>query len=461
MAPITGVKKYTKKTDEIFADTIHLPTMLASEFIATEHDLDGLSLDKLKRTSLNAMAISALGYDSANYPGLFENRKTSDFLKSKTDEEIKTTYPVAKSKKGKLAKRGAKGATRRALGMQSIKQIVLPHSGFRITVDAIPRVDRFVLLEQLAEHEIELSTDTATMIYATPRIIYVRLLMEFISEFIIDTTLNLEENDDILDYINVLDIDVLVLEIVKSFYNEGFAISIACKNSTTLDGDDVKCAYVITGKVNLNEVYKFDEDALSDEQLDILSRRGSGTVSIEEQASYMDELTLNDSSKVIKLERDENVIELELHQSTVKTYMVASDKYTSEINRQVDKVLMGDESPLARKSKLESIAKDMVLAKYMHFVSSVTVNGDKTTDISSIYDALSVIMDDDEYSATVIKELVRFLDSHICAMTCTPVYTCPSCRKVSSPNGSGVKGFGSMIPLDILEVFTALRSKSL
>jgi len=460
MAVISGVKKYTKKDDTVFTDSIQLPTMLASKFVATEHDLDSLKMEKLSRDSLNAIAISALGYDVAGFPGLFENRVTTDSIKVGEDE-IKTQYPTVKSKKGKLPKRRAKSAIREALGMNGVKQVVLPHSGFRITIDAIPRVDRFVLLEQLAEREIELSTDTATMIYAAPRVIYVRLLMDFISDFIIDSTLKLEEDDNVMNYINILDLDVLVLEIVKSFYTEGFAISIACKNATVVDNEDIKCGYVISGKVNLDEVYKFDENALSPEQIDILSRRGSGTVTIEDQASYIDELTLKDSSRIIKLERGDNVIEVELRQSSVEAYLIASDKYTAEITRQVDKVLMGDENPLARKSKLESIAKDLVLAKYMHFVSSVSANGNKTTDIASIYDSLSMIMDDEEHSTTVIKELVEFLDSHICAMTCTPVYTCPSCRKESVPEGGTPKGFGSMIPLDILEVFTALRSKSL
>ena len=460
MATITGVKKYTNKGDEIFADSIQLPTMLASKFIATEHDLDSLEMGNISRNSLNAIAISALGYDVAGFPGLFEDRAVTDSIKV-DKKEIKTQYPTVKSKKGKLSKRRAKSAMREALGMSGVKQVVLPHSGFRITIDAIPRVDRFVLLEQLAEREIELSTDTATMIYAAPRVIYVRLLMNFISDFIIDSTLKLEEDDDIMSYINILDLDILVLEIVKSFYTEGFAISIACKNSTVVENEDVKCNYVISGKVNLDEVYKFDENALSSEQIDILSRCSSGTVTIEDQASYIDELTLKDSSRVIKLERGDNVIEVELCQSSVETYLIASDKYTAEISKQVDKVLMGDENPLARKSKLESIAKDLVLAKYMHFVASISANGDKTTDIASIYDSLSMIMDDEEHSMTVIKELIEFLDSHICGMTCTPVYTCPSCRKESVPEGRKTKGFGSMIPLDILEVFTALRSKSL
>jgi len=97
----------------------------------------------------------------------------------------------------------------------------------------------------------------------------------------------------------------------------------------------------------------------------------------------------------------------------------------------------------------------------MHFVSSISANGDTTTNIASIYDALNVIMDDEEHSGTIMKELINFLDSHVCAMTCTPSYTCPKCRKNSNGEGTRVKGFTGMIPLDILEVFTSLRSKSL
>ena len=461
MAIISGVKKISASNDAVFMNTIQLPTMITRQFRETEHDLDVLEIDKLSRAEINTIAFTALGDDIAAYPGIFEDRDTKVEIKTKTDTRLCTQYPTTKGKKGSLSQRRTKTAVRAALGMSGMKQICLPHSGFWITIDAIPRVDRFVLLEQLAEREIELSTDTATLIYSAPRAIYIRLLMDFVSDFIVDHTISLDENDDIMDYINVLDIDVMVLEIVKSFYTDGFSVSMACKNSTVVKGKSIACDYAISGKIDLNEVYRFDEGALSEEQIDMLSRRGSGSVTKEEQAKFIDEFTLNDSSITVVLNREENNIEIKLQQASINSYLLASDKYISELSRQVDKVLMGDENPIARKSKLENIAKDLILSKYMHFVSSISANGDTTTNIASIYDALNVIMDDEEHSGTIMKELINFLDSHVCAMTCTPSYTCPKCRKNSNGEGTRVKGFTGMIPLDILEVFTSLRSKSL
>jgi len=446
---------------EDISNLLVLPVANASKYATASKKLDELDFSKVKADKITSLGLAGTGKDILNLKGIFEGRENTSESIIDDEVEIKTSYPTIKNRKNKLSKRRMKSVASKAIGIAGVKQVPLPHSGFWITIDVVPRIDRIVLDNILASKELDIAVTTSTLIYSAPRAMYIRSIVEFLSNFIIDSTLDISDDSDILDYINVLDIDIIILEVLKLSHPKGLDIATSCRNTLSVEDDEVVCGYTISGKISLDAVYQFDYEALSEDQISILSKKTSGSVSMDDFNKYGDEFS-NVERKVTNVYEidDDEKVSITLSASSINRFLELSDTYIEELNLHVDKILMGDTSPIVRKSKLEEISKDMVLAQYIHMIDKITINGETSSELASIYNCLIILMDDTKLISKILTDIIEYTDINLMAMVCTPLYVCPNCKKDNLKDEDKPEDpFDKVVPLDILDVFTELRTK--
>ena len=375
------------------------------------------------------------------------------------------TIRKLKAKPKKTNPESIKLAMADAFGIGNLVHIPLIHSGFWITLKPLTNEDKITLYLELAKEIDRLGKKTHDLIYTHNTALFTRIIKEYIKPKIIKSTLKLEKNEDIFDYILLQDINIIMWGILKSLYPKGYNFTVECKNALKIDENTKKPLCTFKGievKVDFTKMLWIDESQLEDKHKEILSRRVDNSVSKEEVNEYQESLDVTSTKVISERTTDDNgeqvTLDIYLKIPTVNEFINKAEyvlnKIDDELTKLVAEGIIEDTEEEKTKAELE-LSKAIELQFFNHYIKSINFNGIVTDTPDGIDAALEVLTDTDKLSNKIKDAIIDYINKSHVAIIGMPEYTCPVCKERQS-NGDNT-GF---IAFDVfMYFFTLLASR--
>ena len=126
------------------------------------------------------------------------------------------------------------------MGVGEVTQIPLWHSGFWITIRPPKSSDVINIEYELAKNVINLGRQTNTLVFSNSSVLFNKIVAEYILKHISETSLKLPADEDLLDYIDVRDLNLMVIGMIASMYPRSIPITKSCINSTVIEDNKPK-----------------------------------------------------------------------------------------------------------------------------------------------------------------------------------------------------------------------------
>jgi len=358
--------------------------------------------------------------------------------------------------KGTVTGAAALASFNSIIGVGTTAQIPLWHSGFWVAIKP-PTNQALLNLElALAENEIELGRNTNTLIYSNYSVVFTRLVVDFILEHLVSTSITLSPNDDIRDYILQQDLYPLVLVLIKAIYPTGYETTITCNNTLEVDEDlKPKCNFVANAKIAPELLLWVNRKHLTDKALEHMSKRGSNAVSINAVKEYQNLMGVN-KAKEYKIKHHEDEIVITFKMPTLKDYIDNGELWVENLISGIEDTFTSETSVKDKNKSINKVLMVIVLGIYNVFVDSVKINNgivSRDSDgLQMITSALETLSGDDEILSKFIDYVKEFIDSTTMAVVGSPNYTCPECSTLQEDKSLEI------IPMNILESFFVLSA---
>jgi hypothetical protein len=445
--------------DEEKIRAILLPSVTSRQYRNIVNKLEiGETQDNLKMSEESGIAIGITDRgDAQTMPGNLFSGKLNDATNAYDVDGKRIGIREINIKSGKDKVTGKKAILKMAsrLGLSSIIQIPLFHSGFWIALDTISESDIVYLETELAKKEIKYGRRTNGLIYSNEDVMYRQVIMDFVVTHLESTSLDLE-GDDLFDYIRIQDFDTILLGIAQAMYPKGYNMVRACNNVKDI-GDDgnVACTYKLEARVDPDKLLWIDRSAITDEHRKILFRTKPNSVSKEEVIEYQESLRANKPHKFTY-----GGIEFTLRPSSIRRHIDFGELWISSIESDLDELVATD-NELNRQEIYQRLAMSDNLNKLGHLFGEIS-SEDSIIGDDEIEEFLKMLVNNKEAEKIVTKELFRFINSIYIAIAGIPVYICPSCRKAVEDGGEDYgKQFKEIIPINVfLNFFEVLALRT-
>lgn len=348
------------------------------------------------------------------------------------------------------------------LGIGRPVNITLFHSGFNIKLKPISLSALTSLELSLYNEEKEFGKATLGLLASADKMHTLNTITQFLSEYILDSTLNYPEEKSILDYISILDLDIILLAVLHSTNVNKIRMNRTCSNITKINPNDPgsMCTFTEACEVDPSKLLFVNRDRLTDSMVKQLAHRTKNIITMEEYESYQRELKkvlLED--KVIKEKYTVGNLNFELKIPTITEYAQSSNIVVDKVSYLIDKINKANENTVMEKIR-ERIDTRVTLSKYLSLISSISIEHDdmveSLTDQNEIAEILEDLTKDNKELLELGEMLHRFYCNSIIALVAFPNYVCPECRK-EQENTSETPGFeDEFIPLNMLPFFIYL-----
>ena len=417
-------------------------------------DIEGLENadDETKYAYVLASTLRELvnNYDIGVRPN--DDTMVNKIAYNSTSLGLQELNPTKKAKTGKAALI----KLTKAAGLGSHIQIPLYHSGIWITIRPLKDLEIVNLALDLSNELSRISRSTLGTMQTLFNLPFINSAIKYLKDAIIATTLNLEEDEDIFDYININDIYVLLWGIAKSLYPKGHNIIVACKNNAILDENTKlpKCTYKEQLHVDLEKLLWIDRSKLTEDQIIHMAKRRPKSVTKEEVKEYTESLPTNEEINFVLTGNEDTNIEITLATPNVNKFIDLGDYIITELQEQFNEVIRKSNINFKDEDKInavkEKILTTVYLKGYAHFVKTIKVEDAVLEDVAGVAEALEIINDSEELSNTFIDKLKSYLDRSLVTTIGIPNFTCPKC--------GGEQGEDKIIPLAVYEYYFLLVS---
>lgn len=373
-------------------------------------------------------------------------------------EKQLNTRPINFQTKDKLSTASALARFNAFLGTGEVTQVPLWHSGFWVTLRPIKQKDFVNLTIALNDNAIILGRYTNALIYSNYSVVFVRIVMDFIISNIVDTSLNLKD-EDIRKYIRVQDIYTLINGILTAMYPRGIEVVKSCENTLKLDDDNKPvCDFIATGTVDTKKLLWVNRKALTNKHLSHMSNRQPNSVSISEVLEYQNTMQ-STREEVVKIDiGDDKWIKFTIKDPTLLDYVTIGEQWVTDIVTNTEKVFEEKDSEAVKQSKINDATMAARMNMYNSYIVKIeTSDGSKFVTSEQIVELLNVVSMNDNIYIELAKAIQKHIDESAIAIIATPNYTCPKCKEVQK--NTGVGAFKEFIPLNLLESFFDLSDQ--
>lgn len=348
------------------------------------------------------------------------------------------------------------------LGIGRPVNITLFHSGFNIKLKPISLSSLTSLELSLYEEEKNFGKATLGLLANADKMHTLNTISNFLSEYILDSTLNFPEEKSILDYISILDLDIILLAVLHSTNVNKIKMNRTCANITKINPNDPgsMCTYTEACEVDPSKLLFINRDRLTDTMVKQLSHRTKNIITMEEYETYQRELKkVLLENKLIKEKYSVAGLNFDLKIPSISEYAQSSNIVVDKVNYLIDKVNKTNDETMADKIR-ERIDTRVTLSKYLSLINSISIEHDdmveSLTDQSEIAEILEDLTKDRDEIMEIGEMLHKYYNNSIIAMAAFPNYICPECRK-EQENSSETPGFeDEFIPLNMLPFFVYL-----
>jgi hypothetical protein len=404
--------------------------------------------NKIKQT-LAAYLTSLAGIDSLGDKEPFEELLGKEDIDT-DDILIKDILPK-KSKGGKLTGKEALMVAHNQMGISGIKRISLINSGFNIVVGNVSVSDLLELDFKLYEQKVTIGRNTTSLGFSNESVVYIDIIMEFVKDHIIATTLVIDKEEDILSYISIQDLPALLLGLTSVMRPRGFKALFTCTNVK----DDEPCDELFTATLDADVMLYEDRTRLTETCKGILGNTARGSVSKEDLVTYQQELGTKHKELVIDAGNIKSKVILKL--PTIRENIQAGLAWIEDTVSTIDEMLTeapGDE----RDRKYGMLHDATILNNYAHFVSRLYITEESyVEDLEDILSILGSYSSNQEFSKQFVEGVKTLLKENMLSVVGVASYTCDTCAK-DVVSDEIPKTFEQILPVNMLQVFFGVRT---
>ena len=336
--------------------------------------------------------------------------------------------------------------------------VPLYHSGFWVTLAPLStKIEKINLQLALTKEINRVGRKTHNLIFSNHSVLFAETLVETLRNKITDTSLAIPEGEDIFDYIKIQDLDILIWGLLKSMYPRGFDYIVLCKNAITPEDNGIpKCNFKLNIKLDLQNMLKVDNDLFTIEHKQLMLKRSSKSVTIEDITKYQDTLSVNEEDR-INITLDDYLINLNIKSPNINKYLENGRYFVENITEKVNNLIKdgilkdGDEN--SRTNAENMMINSIVVSIYNHYVDSVSLNGVTKEEYDDIYDIIELISSEDDIKNMVVGKILDYINRSLVAVIGIPNYTCPVCKESQVDSKHN---FNSFIGLDVYTYFFTL-----
>lgn len=326
-----------------------------------------------------------------------------------------------------------------AIGMGSIIQIPLWHSGFWISIKSPSEIALLELNNRIAEEKISVGRYTYGLAFSNNVVYTVHHLMNFIFDHVFDHSI--KDVDDISKHVVAQDINLLAWGMACAIWKNGFQYTRSIVNKDGTIGNVIK-ALLAVPKMCIT-----DNNALTDWQKSHMAGRHGRNMTLEAIKRYRSEFIVG-HSRTITLDEEKD-IKIELSVPNLDHYINSGQRWITYLTDKVDQSMNIEKDDGRRDEFVNRFGKASLLRQYSHWVKNVIVKGRSFDDTDTIDQLLDVFSEFDNVREVYFKEIGKFIDDTTVSMICVPAV-----KEVDDLSRNS--RFPYVVPIDPVGVFFTL-----
>lgn len=410
-----------------------------AEWLATLNE--GMEL-----TTFAEALISTLQNENA----LFKQRVESN------GKNLRPSSARLNAKGGNISGERATIVVMNTLGLGSLVQIPLWHTGMWVTFKAPSEGAFLELYRQINSEKINLGRSSYGLLYGNTTSYTVDKIVDFALDHVYSTTVIGLDNDKIKikSLISSHDIPTIILGMLCSIYPNGFQYKRACLN------DPEKCNHVVKEKINLFKLLWTNTNDLSAWQIAHMSARQNSVKDLDSLKKYKEEL-LKAQTKTVSIKVKEDIF-FELQIPNIEDYVQAGHRWIGDIVSYVNRAIGMTADDKQRNDYITERAQASSMCQYSHWVSKIELIVDPTTDERAVIDdketiekTLASLSSDDYVREKFVEEVGKYINETAITVVGIPTYDCPACSLPQESKNAFPKNV-NIIPLDMAQTFFGL-----
>lgn len=342
-------------------------------------------------------------------------------------------------------------------------QVPLWHSGFWVTIKPFKQKDFINLEQEIGENHVRLGRETASLIYSNYGVIVNRIICNFIARHITEYTVKLQDNENVFDYINVQDLNVLILAVLSTVFPKGLEYTKACANNLRSTDGVKACNNILQAKLDPKKLLFVNRQALSKDMLDHMSMRRPDSVSLTAVKEYQRKIKELHPMNISILDGKVDVV---VENPSINKYIDVGEKWVEAVIKETEDLLTENADLTAKNTQIEKMVSTMLLGIYNSYIKAIVSHepsGDITyTDQEVIDSMLDRISELDETVKPFMDKLNEFITESAVAVVATPAYECPECKRSDKEIEKKLKsGFENLVPLNMTYLFFGLGGSAM
>lgn len=440
VAPLTDEDKARRFDDAIFL-------LMSSREIATKH-LDDVKPDQLTggRADLLRWQQSIRAVDP-HYPDTnvspFE-RPGGHWRQAVENEgdELTAGRPRLNQTSGKVTGESALLRVRAAVGLGTITNVPLWHSGLWLKLKAPSESTLLELERRIARDKTILGRSTMGVAFSNVSVYTQSNLTDMIFNHVYDGSVKDLSVKALKEQVLITDIPQLVWGMASTIWPNGYRLVRPCVK------DPAVCTHTDEAHVNLSKLSWVNNRMVSKFQRNLMSDR-DGKFTDDHLSTYRKEHKAP-QTRMIKIN---DGLSLKLQVPTIADYEHCGFRWVDEIERMTDEAfgqrLRGEE----REQYILQQSAMTNLRRYSHWVKEVVFSEDSVTeDRESVDEALDSLSGDARVSNMIIEQIEGFMRDCVINAIGIPSYDCPKCGQ--PPNEDDLpRHLNEIIQLEVNEIF--------
>lgn len=322
------------------------------------------------------------------------------------------------------------------MGKGETVNIPLWHSGFRIVVTPFTTAELVELDTKLTKEMIDVGRESMGLALSNDHFIYNKYFIDMLMEHIESTTLDINlQEDDLLKYISVLDLQLIYLSLITAIYTNGLDITTVCSETSKVIDGKPRCNFTVTGKIDPSKLLWVDISRLTKVMIKQVSTFSSKRITKENVKWYQEEiLKYSNGLKSHALETITGGIETDylFRIPTLRQYLDDGEIWFTEITTAINNSITKDKTNEERNNIVATVKSLQQLTSYIAYVDSIRIGEGSITDRETLLKALV----NREPSGKANKDLInaidailKYIETSSVAIVALPSYTCPDCEK--------------------------------
>lgn len=327
---------------------------------------------------------------------------------------------------------------RSILGLGSLLQVPLWHSGFWITLRAPSEGELLELHRRIADAKVTLGRQTYGLVFANTSAYVAAELVQFVLEHLHDTTL--KQGTDLRKYLKVHDLQTLAWGMACVIYTKGFQYS---RPVLVGEGEEKK---EVKGLLNVGKMFFTDTAALTPWQISHMAKRAGNTMSAEMLERYQSEFT--NRERQVELVPG---LKMTMKVPSIDEYINSGHRWVEGITDMVDRAFQQPPEAEIRDRYITQQGRATSMRQFAHWVKSVDEDGEggmSYEDPDTLEQLLNTLSEDDQVRDKYFKAIKDFTDDTTISVVATPA--------VNEKEENRLPRFPRLVPIDALYTFFIL-----